>query len=177
VFVRLLRAAWIEYERDRARYLAVAMIYYALVSLIPLLLLLLAALGLLLRFSSTAAEAQQQMLVGLESTLGPELRATVTRLLNTLQQESIIATGLSLAGLVLAASLLFRHLRLGFRAIWKYEPPLVAGPMRVVVRAVILERLIAFTMVLGGGALVLTSLVLIAGTRWLDRRLGELPLA
>jgi membrane protein len=50
--------AWIEYERDRARYLAVAMVYYALVSLVPLLLLMLAGLGLLLRFSTIAADAR-----------------------------------------------------------------------------------------------------------------------
>src|SRR5262245_47935093 len=36
-FVNLLRLAWVEYERDRAQYLAVAMIYYAMVSLTTLL--------------------------------------------------------------------------------------------------------------------------------------------
>ncbi len=172
----LLRAAWIEYERDRARYLAVAMIYYAIVSLVPLLLLLLAALGLLLRFSAIAADVQQQVLLGIEASFGPELPVTIKRLLTTLQQESIIATVISLAGLFLAASVLFRHLRLSFRAIWKYEPPLVSGPVRVVVRATILEQVIAFVMVLGGGGLLLAALVLIAATQWLDRLLGSLPL-
>ena len=43
-FFGLLRTAWQEYERDHARYFAGAMVYYALVSLLPLLLLLLAAL-------------------------------------------------------------------------------------------------------------------------------------
>ena len=42
----LLRTAGIEYENDRAGYFAVAMIYYALVSMIPIFLLLMAALGL-----------------------------------------------------------------------------------------------------------------------------------
>ena len=55
--LNVLRLAWIEYERDRARYLAVAMIYYAIISFMPLLLLLLSALGLLLRFSAVAADA------------------------------------------------------------------------------------------------------------------------
>jgi membrane protein len=171
-FVDLLRVAGIAYERDRARYLAVAMIYYAIVSLIPLLLLLLATLGLLLRFSTIAADARQQMLLGVEANFGAELTTTITRLLNTLQRESIIATVLSLAGLVLAGSLLGRHLRLGFRAIWNYEPPLTSGPVRVVVRTAILERVIAFVMVLAGGALVL-----IAAAQWLDRVLGGVPLS
>ena len=175
-FVGLLRRAWVEYERDRAGYLAVAMIYYAIVSLIPLLLLLLAALGLLLRFSATAADARQQMLLGIEASFGPELRMTITRLLNSLVQESIITTVISLAGLFLAASVLFRHLRLSFRAIWNYEPPLVSGPIRVVVRTTILERVIAFVMVLAGGGLLLVALVLITAIQWLDLLLSDVPL-
>jgi membrane protein len=172
----LVRAAWIEYERDRARYLAVAMIYYAIVSLVPLLLLLLAALGLVLRFSAVAAQLQQQMLAGIAAGFGPELPVTIERLLDTLQQDSIVATVISLAGLLLTASVLFRHLRLGFRAIWRHEPPLVSGPVRDVVRATILERAIAFVMVLAGGGLLLTALGLIAATQWLDRLLYSLPL-
>ena len=46
------------------------MVYFALVSLIPLLLLLLSALGLLLRFSVLAAEAQQQVLTMGGSAVG-----------------------------------------------------------------------------------------------------------
>jgi membrane protein len=171
-FASLLRAAWIEYERDHARYLAVAMIYYALVSLVPLLLLLTAALGLLLRFSTIAGDTRRQMLSGIEASFGPELSQAITQLLDTLQRGSIIATVISLAGLLVAASVLFRHLRLSFRAIWKYEPPLVAGSMRVVVWTTILEKIVAFGMVLGGGVLLLAALVLIAATQWL----GSLPL-
>jgi membrane protein len=175
-FIGLLRAAWVEYEHDRARYLAVAMIYYALVSLVPLLLLLLAALGLLLRFSATAAEAQRQLLLGIESGFGAELAATITRLLTTLEQGSLVASGISLGGLLLAASVLFKHLRLSFRAMWKYEPPLVSGPVRTVVSATVLERVIAFVMVLGGGGLLMAALVLIAAAQSLNRLLGSLPI-
>jgi membrane protein len=171
-FVDLLRAAWIEYERDRARYFAAAMIYYAIVSLVPLLLLLLAALGLLLRFSTVAADAQEKMLLQVEAHFGPELPVTIEQFSTTWQQESMIATVVSLTGLLLAASVLFRHLRLSFRAIWKYEPPVIAGPVRVVVWATALERLIAFVMVLAGGGLLLAALALIAATQWL----GGLPL-
>jgi membrane protein len=175
-FVDLLRAAWVEYEHDRARYLAVAMVYYALMSLVPLLLLLLAALGLLLRFSAAAAEAQGQMLDVVTAHFGPELSVTITGLLDTLQRESIVTTVVSLTGLLLTASVLFKHLRLTFRAIWKYDPPLVSGPVRVVVWATILDRVVAFVMVLGGGALLLAALGVIAATQWLDRVLARVPL-
>jgi membrane protein len=170
--LNVLRLAWIEYERDRARYLAVAMIYYALISLVPLLLLLLAALGLSLRFSPIAANAREQMLLVIDTNFGPELAVTITRLLDTLQRESIVATVISVAGLLLAASVLFKHLRLTFRAIWKHAPPLVSGPVRVVVLASILERMVAFAMVLGGGGLLLVALVLLTAAGWLYRLLG-----
>ena len=170
-----MQAAWIEYERDRASYLAVAMVYYALVSLVPLLLLLLAALGLLLRFAATAAEAQRQMLEGIEARFGPELAATITGLLEALQRESIIATVIGLLGVLLAASVLFRHLRLTFRAIWKFDPPLVSGTVRVVVWKSFLDRAVAFVMVVGGGGLLVAALGLIGLAQWLDRTLGELP--
>jgi membrane protein len=173
-FAGLVRAAWIEYERDRARYLAVAMIYYAIVAMIPLFLLLLSALGLLLRFSAIAATAQQEILLRLEDNFGIQLRTTIERLLNTLKQESIVATVIGLVSLILAASVLFNHLRLSFRAIWKYEPPLV-GPARAAMWATILERGIAFIMVLSGSALLLAALVLIAVTQWLNGVLNVLP--
>ena len=171
--MNVLRSAWIEYERDRARYLAVAMVYYALISLVPLLLLLVGALGLSLRFLPIAANARQQMLLVIEGNFGPELAVAVTALLDTLQQESIIATVISLAGILLAASVLFKHLRLSFRALWKHEPPLVSGPVRKVVLATILERTVAFAIVLGGGGLLLAALGLLTAVGWLHRLLGS----
>src|SRR5690606_7003283 len=97
--VRVLRAAWVEYERDRARYFAAAMAYYAFVSLVPLLLLLLSVIGLLLRFSASAAEVERQVLEQIEVRFGGELHATIESLLAALQQESLGATAVAVAGL------------------------------------------------------------------------------
>jgi membrane protein len=172
----LLRAAWIEYENDRASYFAVAMIYYALVSLVPILLLLMSALGLLLRFSTVALEAQQKMLIRIEANFGPQLPLAIQQLLNAVKRESIITTVISLVGILLAASVLFKHLRLAFRAIWKFTPPLVAGSFGIVVRATILERAVAFVMVLGGGGLLLVALALIIAAKRLSLLLDRLAL-
>ncbi|MGH2395828.1 MAG: YhjD/YihY/BrkB family envelope integrity protein [bacterium] len=174
-FLDLLRTAWIEYERDHARYLAGAMVYYALVSLIPLLLLLLSVLGLLLRFSEYAAATQQQVLGRVEAAFGAPLRATVEQLLTSLQQESIAATVVGLLGLLLTASVLFHHLRLSFRAIWKYAPPLVSGPVWVAVRASFVEKAIAYVLVLMCGGLLLVAVALIGLARWLHALLESLP--
>ncbi len=173
--VGLLRAAWTEYERDYARFFAAAMVYYALVSLIPLLLLLLAGLGLLLRFADFAAAAEQQVLNTVETTFGAEVRETIDQLSDRLQQESITATFVSLVGLLLTASVLFRQLRLSFRAIWKYAPPLVSGSVQAVVRTTVLEQVISFVMVLTGGLLLLVALALIAMIQSLSGLFGNLP--
>lgn len=175
-FVGLLAAAWSEYEDDYARYFAGAMVYYALVSLVPVILLLLAALGLLLRLSDTAIAAQQQVLHVVESNFGAELGVAIEGLLTRLEHGSIVATFVSVGGLAIAASVLFKHLRMTFRAIWKHAPVLKSGSVRVTVQATILERAIAFAMVLAGGALLLTSFTVIAAARWLARFFGDVPL-
>jgi membrane protein len=174
--VGLLRAAWQEYERDHARYFASAMVYHALVSLVPLFLLLLAVLGLLLRFSDVAVVAEQRVLLAVENSFGAYLRATIERLFDQLQQESVLATVASLVGLMLTASALFRHLRLSFRAIWKYAPPIVAGPVRVAMRATALEYVMSYVMVLAGGLVLVVTLALLSLTQWLGDVLIGLPL-
>jgi membrane protein len=172
----LLRAAWTEYEHDRAGYFAVAMIYYALVSLVPLVLLMLSTLGLLLRYSDIAKGAEAQIMLAVQANFGPELRATIEGASSALQEESIIGTSIGLVALLFTASVLLRHLRLSFRAIWKRDPPLVAGSFRAAVWAILVERIIAFAMVLSGGGLLLAALLLIGATQWIYRLLGRVPL-
>lgn len=173
--IGLLRAAWQEYERDHARYFAAAMVYYALISLIPLLLLVLAVLGLLLRYTELAAHLEQQVLVAVEASVGLEVRKTVEQLLGQLEVESIVAAVVSLVGLAWAASGLFKHLRLSFRAIWNYAPPLVAGPVRVAVRATVVEFVKAYLMVLAGGVLLVLGLVFLSVTQWLTQLIIHVP--
>jgi membrane protein len=170
-----VRQAWEQYQRDYAFFLAAAMVYYALVSLVPLLLLLLSALGLMLRFSAFAKGAEQQVLHAFEQGLGAELPAAITRLLDGLRQASIIATAVSVIGLVVTASMLFRNLRLSFRAIWKYEPPLAASSVRVIVRQTFLEQAMSFAMVLLSGLLLLMSLAVVSLVQWVGGLLTHLP--
>jgi membrane protein len=172
----LLRKAWVEYQRDHARFFAAAMIYYALISLVPLLLLLLSVLGVALRFSPALIEVQQQVLKGIEASFGAELRGVVEQLLTALQQDSLLGTLLGVIGLLLTGSILFRQLRLSFRAIWKYAPPLASGSLREVVRVSLVEQVMAYAVVLLVGVLLLAALVLYALAAWLNGLIAELPL-
>jgi len=173
--VTLLRVAWQEYERDYAKYFAGAMVYYALVSLVPVLLLVLATLGFLLKYSSTAAVAEQHVLETVQINLGPEVAGVIDTLLERLREGSRVAIGISVVGLLITASALFRHLRLTFRALWKHEPPLVAGSMRGVVQQTLTEQAMAFLMVLTAGALLILTLGFIAVVYWLSGIFSGLP--
>ena len=173
----LLRVAWEEYERDRARYFAGAMVYFTLMSLVPLLLLLLSAIGWSLRYSSAAAGMEAHVLTIVEGTLGEQFRSIIEALLTQLQRESLVATLAGLLGLLYTASKVFRHLRMSFRAIWKYEPPLVAGSMSERLVTTVREYAFALLMVLSGGLLLTLALVLLSVTQRLSRLLLALPLA
>ena len=172
---RLLRSAWQEYQRDFAKYFALAMVYYALVSLVPLLLLVLATLGLLLRVSPVAAAAEERILQTVQASLGPEMTVTLHQLLTRLREGSIVAMGVSVVTLLVAGSTLFRHLRLSFRALWKHEPPLAGGSVRGAVRETLREQATAFLMLLTAGGLLILTLGLIAVVHWLSGFFHELP--
>ena len=175
-FAALLSTTWKEYQQDYARYFAGAMVYYALVSLVPLLLLMLSALGLLLRLSDFAVETQYRVLNAVEGSVGQQLRLSLEELLRRLEQGSVIATIISLVGLMYTGSVLFRHLRMTFRAIWKQAPILVAGSVRGAVQATFFERVFAFVMVIGSATLLLAAFVLIGIFHWLIARFDAVPL-
>jgi membrane protein len=169
-FIGLLRAAGLEYERDYARYFAAAMIYYALMSLVPLLLLLMAGLGLLLRLSPAVAAAQETLLKAVEDSFGSDVGSTVERLAHALEQQSVVSLTVSLVGLLVTGSVLVRHLQLSFRAIWHYPALLVSGPIIQAVLRMVGQALLAYILVVGGAAVLLLSLVLVAGMNWLMGR-------
>jgi membrane protein len=170
----VLRFTWQEYERDYARYFAAAMVYYALVSLVPLILLILGALGLLLRQSELAAAAEAQVLQTVEANLGAPMRVALGNVLQTLERGSTIAVIVSLIGLMLTGAKLFHHLRMTFRAIW-HAPALVSGPPRIALRATLLESLFAFLLLLVTSGLLLIALLLMAALQWLHARSWSVP--
>ncbi len=143
------------------------MIYYALVSLVPLLGLVMAGFGLLLRLSPGIAAAQQTLLENVQRSFGNDVGSTVERLAQALEQQSIVSLSASLVGLVLTASVLVRHLQLSFRAIWQYPSILISGPLIEVALRMLAQKVLAYTLAVGGAVVLLLSLVLVAGMNWL----------
>ncbi len=176
VYSNLLRAAASEYVRDYAHYFAGAMVYYALLSLVPLLVLVMAALGWLLRLSPLAANLEHQVLSTIEVTFGADLRGAVEQVSLHLQRGSILATLIGVVGLLFTSSALFGHLRMTFRAIWKQAPPLASGSLLRILRMKLTERVIAFGIMFGGGAMLLALLAVMGTLQWIAALPGELTL-
>jgi membrane protein len=140
-----------------------------------LALLAFAGLGLLLRYTDLAVPAEQELLDAVRTGFGEELRSTLEGLIRRLEEQSVVATVVSLLGLMWTSSKLFQHLRMTFRAIWKQAPPIMSGSPRRALWAILLERSIALSMVLAGGALLVAGAILLTMLAWLGRFLGNLP--
>jgi uncharacterized BrkB/YihY/UPF0761 family membrane protein len=85
-------------------------------------------------------------------------------------------TIIGVVGILGGASLLFRHLRMTFRAVWHYEPPSVAGPIRLRVVTMLREWVIAFVITVGGGGLLVLGVVVLSAFQWVARLLARIPI-
>src|SRR5262245_46078817 len=170
----LLRSTRAEYERDQARYFAVAMVYYAFISLEPLLFLVAMSLGLMLHSPRVAAVVEEHILRFVETNFGNDLARTVDQRLDSLQQISVLATFLSLAGLVVGASVLFHELRVSFQNIWKHQEPRESGPLPLVyVKRTFRDHVRAFIVMAMAGLLLIAAFALFAAVQWLSGLFGN----
>lgn len=172
-----LRATLIASRGDRVQILSAALVYYGMLSVVPLLVMLAAIPGLLLRFSAAPRAAAGNILAFAESAFGPDFRALVEHSLDELQRDSLIASLLAFGALLVGASLVFNHISRCFRFIWLgAEPSATLGDvMRQSLRATILDRAVGFVMVLGVGVALLLATVASALIQLLQRALSFLP--
>jgi len=177
-FVDLMRSTRAEYERDQARYFAVAMVYYAFISLEPLLFLVATLPALMLHSPRFAAVAERQILRFVETNFGNDLALTINQRLDSLQQISVIVILLSLAGLMVGASVLFHELRVSFQNIWKHQEPTESGPLPLVyVKRTFRDHVLAFAMMGTAGVLLIVAFALFAAVQWLSGLFGNAAIA
>jgi membrane protein len=135
--------------------LGAALAYYTILSMAPLIVVVIAVIGL--AFGEQAARGQ--ILNQIEGMVGHEgAQAIQTVVANANQPKSgIVATLLGLITLFLGASGVFVELRDSLNKIWEVPPRPGAG-----IWATVRERFLSFGMVLAIGFLLLVSLVLSA---------------
>lgn len=154
-FWQLLKETYHQWSEDKAARLAAAMSYYTLFSLAPLLVLAIAIAG----YFFTQQTAENQIMSQVTNLAGPTAAEAMRGMIRNTHQggANVVASILGLVLLLVGASGVFGSLQDALNTIWqvKMDP-------RIGVRAVILNRLFSFAMVLAIGFLLLVSLVVSA---------------
>ncbi len=164
--VTLFRQTLSSWSEDNAFRLGAALAYYSVFSLAPLLIIVIAIAGLV--FGEQAARGE--VVTQIRGLIGDTGAKAVEGLLkNAARPVSIKAASLvSLLSLLFGATGVFASLQDGLDTIWRVKPKprnLIIGFLR--------QRLHTFTLVLGMGFLLLTSLVISAALSAAGKFIGD----
>lgn len=166
LLIRKSVQAWLD---DRASSMGAAISYYTVFSIAPLLLIVMAVAGLIWGREAIQGEVARQ-LTGL---LGQEAARGIEALIRSADQptEGAVATGLSLAALVVGATTVFAELQSALDRIWQVPGHPTPSGWWTLLRT----RLLSLGFILGLGFLMAVSLVLSAAIsafgQWAQGRL------
>lgn len=149
-----LHEATIRWRDDNAAMLAAGVAFYATVSMVPLLLVLIAGFSLFLRYTSLGLDVELEVVAAIEETTSSEVANSVSLALGEVQSQALVSGPLGVIGLVLAAMAVFGQFDRALEMIWKIERrkrPSVWGAAWDLA----LHRLKAFATLLGLGLVVL----------------------
>ena len=151
----LVKQTTVQWSQDKVPLHGAALAYYTVFSLVPLLVITIAMIGLV--FGKEAAESY--ILLQLESLLGAQSTAAIKDMIERASQPStgIVATLTALATLLFGASGLFGQLQDSINSIWGVESKSRG------LWGIIQDRFFSFLAVVGTGFLLLVSLVVSAG--------------
>ena len=151
----LLKQTAAQWSQDKIPRHGAALAYYTVFSIVPLLVIIIAMIGLV--FGQDAA--QSYILQQLGSLLGEQSTAAIKDMIQRASQPStgVTATLVAFATLLFGASGLFGQLQDSLNSIWGVEPK--ARGMWGIIQ----DRFFSFIAVVGTGFLLLVSLVLSAG--------------
>jgi membrane protein len=160
--VELLRDTCREWWADNALRLGAALAYYAVFSLAPLLIVVIAIAALVFE----QQDAHAQIVAEISKLIGRDGAEAISGMIGraTAPAAGIAASALSVGLILLGASGAFAELQQGLNDIWKVPPRPDHG-----VLAVIQQRGASFLMVLVVGWLFLLSLMLNAAIAALDQ--------
>lgn len=146
--VREVLAKW---SRDGALTQGAALAYYALFSLAPLAVLIVAIVGL--AFGEAAAHGQ--LVARIEGTIGHDAAATLEDMIAraSTPRTGIVATAVGLVTMVIGASGMFGQLQSTLNGMWAVPPQTFTW------QTLVRRRLLATGMILGLGGLLVLALL------------------
>lgn len=153
----LLNESFDGWSKHKAPRLGASLAFYTLLSLAPLLLVVVAIVGLV--FGHTTAQheivRQVRMLVGSEGAKATDALLQGSRN----KAQGLIATTLGVLTLLFGASSVMIELRDALNTIWEIPTPKVAG-VKSKILAYLRDRILSFAMVLSVGFLLVVSLAI-----------------
>jgi membrane protein len=151
----LLKETFNKWSADHVPRLGAALAYYTVFSIVPLLITIIAIVGLV--FGEEAA--RHQILNQIQSLVGEQSAKTIQDMIERADRPSygVVATVVGIATLLVGASGVFGQLQDSLNSIWGVEPKAGRG-----ILGMLKDRFISFLAVLGTGFLLLVSLVLSA---------------
>ena len=163
----LLKETYADWSRHNAPKLGAALAYYTVLSIAPLLVVVVAVIGL--GFGQQAARGD--ILKQIEGLVGHEgAQAIQTVVAHAYQPKSgILASLLGIITLFLGASGVFVELRDSLNIVWEVDRKPDAG-----IWAIVRDRFLSFGMVLAVGFLMLVSLIVSAAISAASAYLGNL---
>jgi len=156
--IRQLRQTWLAWRHNDGSLTAASIAYYAVLSFFPMLLLLIAVFGFVLRFSTGAQDAQDRLLQVLAENTSEGLAQHVQSVLTDIQSSALIGGPLGLVMLLLAAIGIFTQLDIAMNRIWDTAPRR-GRRFFVAVRDALAHRLRAFLILLVLGLLVWAAFI------------------
>lgn len=147
----LIRQTLQEWRSDNIPTQAAALAYFTVFSLAPLLVIVLAVLGLIY----DQGEARRYIIEELRKLLGPEGADLISNMLEAANKRGtgVVATVVGLVTLFVGATGVFSHLQQTLNLIWEVKPRALSLWQQIQL------RLISFGLILAVGFLILVSLV------------------
>lgn len=150
-FGELLKDTYTAWNEDKVPRLGAALAYYTIFSLAPLLVVIMGIVGIFYNGGDAALQKQISDMIGKQ---GAEAVTDILKGANKNQSGGVLATVLGTATLILGAGGLFGQLQDALNTIWGVQPKPGQGFL-----AMIKNRFLSFSMVLGTGFFLLVSLV------------------
>lgn len=149
--LNLVKQTLSDWNKDKVPRLGAALAYYALFSIPPLIVMVIAAIGLLYRGDVTEA-----ILLQLSTLMGQETARTVLEI-SHLQSagDGVLAGSMGVFLLLFGATGVFAELQDAMNTIWGVQPKPGRG-----IKGILKDRFLSFTMILGIAFLLLVSMIL-----------------
>ncbi len=149
--------AVLRWQRDDVSAMAACVAYYLALSLFPMLLLLIAGVGLVMRFTQLGQDAERQILNVVAEHCSSSLEAQVQQVLSHLRDQSVVSGPFGLLTAILAAIGVFYQFERAFDKIWHVAQPRSDG-WRTTVRRVLKQRCAAFLLFTAVGCAIVATL-------------------